>query len=81
MTAHLIKNMTFDQASASDIRRARNLTLLSELYEEAAVAYNEGDKDKLRALIGTSEQLAACGSLRPPRLQSDDLATVDSMSS
>ncbi|EER13693.1 hypothetical protein Pmar_PMAR002142 [Perkinsus marinus ATCC 50983] len=78
MSANLIQNMSLEKASAADIRRARNLTLLSELYEEAAVAYDDGDKKKLLDLIATAEDLVGSGSLYD-RQPSDDIVTVDSM--
>ncbi|EER01613.1 hypothetical protein Pmar_PMAR016796 [Perkinsus marinus ATCC 50983] len=78
MSANLIQNMSLEKASAADIRRARNLTLLSELYEEAAVAYYDGDKKKLLDLIATAEDLVGSGSLYD-RQPSDDIVTVDSM--
>ncbi|KAF4658142.1 hypothetical protein FOL46_007082 [Perkinsus olseni] len=78
MSTKMIQNMSLDKASATDIRRARNLTILSELYEEAAVAYADGDKTRLRDLIATAERLVGCGSLHT-RQSSDDVATVDSM--
>ncbi|EEQ99820.1 hypothetical protein Pmar_PMAR020277 [Perkinsus marinus ATCC 50983] len=78
VSAEMIQNMSLDKASAADIRRARNLALLSELYEEAAVAYNDGDKRKLVDLMATAEHLVGSGSLHG-RQQSDDILTVDSM--